>query len=435
MAQHPLLTTLESFLEGSLRAQERREVLRHLLGRCDVCINLLQPAIAAHFGGLPGARHYEQAEYEAAIDRAIDRAVDRASRLAVGEKLPPPVPAERHQGEDRYAVYEALLDHTAGLRHDNPELMVQAALNVVAVSQQLGVRHGFSPAEVADMQARGAMELANALRVADRLWEAEAQIERAYQLLTEGTGNASLSLRLRDIRASLLSARHHYPEALALLSEIESEHRRAGNRHGAGRSLLAQASLVAQLGDPDEALRTLERARPLLDPVREPDLARIVAHNRLLMLMDAGRCEEALEHLRESEALLASGGRLDQARGLWARGRIFAVLGRFGLAESALRQAREELTALGTGAHAALAGLELATLVLRRGEREEARQYATEAIDVFTSLKIRDQQVEAILVLGEALQDDLLTVRLLQSVSDFLRLSERDPRVRYRIQD
>lgn len=424
MAQHPSLTTLESFLEGSLGVHERREVLRHLLGRCDACINLLQPAIAAHFGGVPGARRYEPAEYEAVIDRALDR----TALLAVGEK---PSSREDRQGEDRYAVYEALLDHTAGLRHDNPELMVQAALNVVAVSQQLGVRHGFSPENLADMQARAAMELANALRVADRLWEAEAQIDRASQLLAEGTGSPSLSLRLRDIRASLLSARHCYPEALALLSEIESEHRRTGNRHGAGRSLLAQASLVAQLGDPQEALWILERAKPLIDPAREPDLARIVAHNRLLMLMDAGRFEEALEHLRESEAVLASGGRLDQARGLWARGRIFAVLGRLDLAESALRQAREELAALGTGAHAALAGLELATLLLRRGEREEARRYATEALDIFTGLKIRDPQVEAVLVLGEALREDLLTVGLLQSVSDFLRISERDPKARY----
>jgi tetratricopeptide (TPR) repeat protein len=376
LAQHPSLAALQSFLQGELHGERRRAVLRHLLLGCGDCLQALQPAVASHF--------------------------------------------------------ESLLAQTQALRHDEPDQMVATALNVLTIAQQLTTDHDFTEPQIADYRARATAELANALRVADRLPEAEVQMDRAFALAAAGTGDPALSLRLRDLRASLLSAQRRYPEAMMLFDEVEEAHRVAGDLHAAGRVLLAKSNSLLQRGEPQKALRKLDQALELLDPVREPALFRIAAHNRIAILIDAGHFDLASQTLQSAEDLLASGGRLDQARLLWARARIYAGLGHLALAEEALRQTLEELTALGVRAHAALAGLELATLLLHRGESAEARELAAQAVATFTPLKVRDEQLEALLVLREALQADLLTAALLRNVSDFLQRSERDPRARYR---
>ena len=416
MAQHPSLVALQSFLHGGLRGEARRAVLLHLLRGCDACLMALQPAVARHFGAVGAVEPDPVPDDTSAYDEVIDR---------VFHQFTGPPQAET-------AAYEVLLAQTQALRHDDPSEMVSTALNVVTIAQRLTTDHDFSEPQIADYQARAAAELANALRVADRLKEAEIQMDRAFSLAAAGTGEPAVSLRLRDLKASLLSAQHRYAEAMALFDEVEATHRQTGDRHAAGRVLLAKSNSLTQRGEPERALQALDEALELLDPVREPALARVAAHNRIAILIDAGRFEPALESLQAAEALLATGGRFDQARLLWAKGRILAGLSRFALAEEALRLALAELTALGVRGHAALAGLELATLLLRRGESDEARRHAIHAVETFTILKIRDEQLEALLVLREAIQADMLTAALLQNVSDFLQRAERDPQARYR---
>lgn len=418
MAQHPSLAALQSFLQGGLRGESRRAVLVHLLRGCDACLMALQPAVARHFGasGAPVAMEESLAPRELAV---YDEVIDRVFHQFTGPPQAGP------------AAYETSLAQTQALRHDDPNQMVSAALNVVAVAQRLTTDHDFSEQQIADYQARAAAELANALRVADRLNEAEIQMDRAFALAAAGTGEPAVTLRLRDLKASLLSAQHRYAEAMALFDDVEEAHRQAGDLHAAGRALLAKSNSLTQRGEPERALQALNEALELLDPQREPALSRVAAHNRIAILIDAGRFEQALESLQGAEALLAAGGRLDQARLLWAKGRILAGLSRFPLAEEALRLALAELTALGVRGHAALAGLELAPLLLRRGESDEARRHAIYAVETFTLLKIRDEQLEALLVLREAIQADMLTAALLQNVLDFLQRSEREPKARY----
>ncbi|HYG65508.1 MAG TPA: hypothetical protein VEL74_23200, partial [Thermoanaerobaculia bacterium] len=82
-------------------------------------------------------------------------------------------------------------------------------------------------------------------------------------------------------------------------------------------------------------------------------------------------------------------------------------------------------------AHAAMASLDLAVILMHRNASDEACLLADEAFGVFRGLKINDAQVEALLVLREVLEQRIVTAGFLQSLVDFLRRAEHDPYARY----
>jgi hypothetical protein len=81
--------------------------------------------------------------------------------------------------------------------------------------------------------------------------------------------------------------------------------------------------------------------------------------------------------------------------------------------------------------HEAIVGLDLAAVVMRQGRHREGLVYAAEALQEFTRLQLDDQIAEALLVLAEAITQRLVTATLVQSVADFVRKAEHDPRARY----
>jgi hypothetical protein len=335
-----------------------------------------------------------------------------------------------HRRFGLYASVKALLARSWQLRHENPEQMVYFAYFAASISKRLE-KEGFAQEKVMDLRARAVGEYANALRVADRLVEAEDHLREAFQLAALGTGDSAVELRLQDLKASLLGTQHRYSEAVQLLDHLYAASLMHGDRHRAGRVLITKGLYVGYSGDVDEALALLEKGSAMLDATRDSELARLALHNRLNFLVEDARLESALALLEQHRDLLRSGGQLDRCKLLLAESRICAGLGLLDLAEESYYEVKAGFLALGVDGHAALSALELATVLMRQGKSSEARQFATEALQVFTRLNIPDTQVEALLVLAEALRSELLSAGLLQSVGEFLRRAEHDPKARY----
>ena len=114
-------------------------------------------------------------------------------------------------------------------------------------------------------------------------------------------------------------------------------------------------------------------------------------------------------------------------------GQIHAGMGNFDLAEHLFRQSAEGFKESGILGHEALASLHLATAVLRQNDTRyaEAVRLIVNALNTFSQLQLRPQVSEALDVLLHAIHDGLLTATLLQSVTDFLRLADRDRRARF----
>jgi hypothetical protein len=433
LTDHIAPAVLSRFHLGEASNEEARAVVAHLLTGCPLCMAQTSASPA------PAPEPEAADVYDLAIGRAFaavslhgtraSRVKDETRRvLARFERRPPDAGAVER--EDPVAALEALLARTWSLRHEDPQATLHHAR--LAVSAARRICDGYNEEQRADFQARALGELANALRGVDELDEAGQALDAADAMYAASARGAESGLRLKEVRASLLGARHSFAEACTLFAEVHRGLLALGDRNGAARALLGKGFYTGLAGATDEAFRLFDAALDLIDSSAEPRLREIAVHNKLLFLVDGGRLAQALELLdQHRDWLWESGGPVDRAKLLGIEGRIHTRLGHAKRAEVAFRETKQRFAAAGVAGHEALITLDLASVVMRQGHAREASDLALEALHVFDRLKIRDQVSEALLVLGEALRAGLLTAGLLESVAEFVRRSEHDRRMRY----
>jgi len=459
-------------LKGSLPADEVRGVVAHLIDGCKSCQAELRPWASSllHPEPTPSARAFMLAELgdapvargalsaaneaaEAAIDPALDAAYDRAldrafasvrlhGTKAVREKervqkvlamlTEHGVEALSVQRDGRYPVFEALLQRSWALRHDDPAQMADLAWFATLVAKNLG-RDGFTTQQVADFEARALGELGNAHRVANRYEMAEQALSRALAFSAAGTGDALLNARLFDLRASLLGDQRRFKAALDLLDVVHSTHLTVGDRHSAGRALISKGIYTGYSGEPREALRLIQQGLGLLDEGREPGLRMLALHNQIYLLVDCGLFREARTLLWQNRWQLQKvGGHIDQLKLAFLEGRINAGLGYYDRAERAFLDVKAGFAACGMGIHSGIASLDLASVLMQQGRNAEAQGVAEEAADAFIALNVEGEALAALLILRLAFERQRATAWLLQSVAEFLRRVEHDPTAQFR---
>jgi tetratricopeptide (TPR) repeat protein len=433
---HPTLAELEKFVWNRLSAERSRTVVAHLVQGCAACT----VALAPHLEGMLGLEDppeltlspREDAEYDAAIDRALATALQFAGkpRGRARRTVPPlagslleagaqPVPYPRDIPD-----FEALLEQSWALRHENPEEMVRLAeralvLAVGAASQDLGERR------VADLRCRAWMELGNAHRAADDLSNAELALGHATELYLQGTQDEVLAARLFDVQASLLGARRRFDLAETALDLVFAIHRRRGDHHLAGRALISKGTYVGYQGDAEESVRLIEQGLGLIDEGHDPQLLFVALHNQARFLTDCGRLREARIALWKLKARrLDPGGRISELKVRWLEGQINAGLGELDRAELALLDVRSGFAEAGLGYKAALAGLELGAVMLRRGQTDAAIAEVLAAVDVFQSLGIAREAGVSVLLLKKGCERRIADVALLEYVIGLLRKAE-----------
>jgi len=174
----------------------------------------------------------------------------------------------------------------------------------------------------ADHAARAWGELANALRVADRLREAEQAFGRAYEFFRQGTQDRRLLMRLLDLEASLLGTRREFRRALERLTTLASMYRGAGETHLTGRTLITKSLYLYYEGKSHEAYRTLEDGLGLIDKDRDPSLLATAVLNQLLLLVDCEQFTEARIFLFNHRAQINQTGRITALKLRGTEGRI-----------------------------------------------------------------------------------------------------------------
>lgn len=328
-------------------------------------------------------------------------------------------------------AYEAFLERSWNLRHDDPEEMVRLAMYATLVAGRLDpATHGAQ--RVKDLECRAWSALGNAYRVADNLDAAEFALGRAAELYLEGTQDELLGARLFDLQASLYGARRSFAAALETMDVVHDLYVRHGDLHLAGRALIKKGSYSGLANDPGEAIRLLQRGLEMIDADREPQLALSAVHNTAFFLVECGRFREARALVWQNLPRYEThGGRLDRIKLQGLRGLICAGLGELGRAEEYLKAARQGFEEAGVRYHAAIAGLDLAVVWLRQGRRDEARDLVLDCARVFLDLRIQREALAAVLVLQRAFEKGLEAGALLDKVREFLRRIEQDPAITF----
>ncbi|HKI05161.1 MAG TPA: hypothetical protein VKK31_24490 [Thermoanaerobaculia bacterium] len=443
MYDHPTPAELEAFVWNRMPAGRSHEIVLHLLLGCEPCRAVLTPHLEGMLGlADPPERVLTAAEdtaYDAALDRAFATASRRAEELrekgtgaaallvAAGPEGFPEMPEHLRT----VPVFEALLERSWSLRHENPEEMVRLANWARFLADKLDPETLGTEA-VNDLRCRAWIELGNAHRVADDLAEAETALSRAADLFVLGSRDELLSARLFDVQASLYSDSRRFDLAETALDFVFAIHRRRGDTHLAGRALISKGTFVGYRGEAEEAIDLLQQGLDLVDGDREPRLVLAAIHNQARLLVDSGRHREARMTLWKLKARgIDLGGQINELKVRWLEAQINVGMGELDRAEQALFEVKQGFEEGALGYKAALAGLELGAVLLRQGKTRDSIREVLAAADVFIALGISREAGASLLLLRKTFELNMADMVLLEYVIGLLRRAENEPEARF----
>lgn len=444
---------VERFRRGDAGRDEAREVVRHLLSGCADCREVTSRIWLARNPPLPDAgddaqepaEHSDGYDYTAVFAR-VERQVHRHQLLVAEERAAVPglrlelarhprsrqeVLADNSSKFQSWSVVESLLDDCRRLCQSDQEEAAHLARLATRLAQRLEPEH-YGAERVRDLQARSWAELANIWRIRGLHREAEQCFERARDFLAQGTGDPVEKAAVLSLEASMWNNRKVFDRAIALVDRTIAIARRLGESELLAKALIQKAKYRADRGCAEEALSLLLEAQQHLEPALDPRLAVTVQHNVLYSLVQAGRYEEAAAGLPDTRALYRKFDYpVDQIRLAWLEARIFRGLERPVEAEERFRFAFDRMLAEGLDYDAAMVGLDLAVLLCEQNRSAETRELAAAMLPVFSSQRIHQEAIAALLVFREAAMQERLSTELARRLSSYLQRSLTEPGLRF----
>ena len=373
------------------------------------------------------ALHLEEETYDAVLDRLEGRLARGSDVLVTARPSPQSLFDELlgHRAIEglfqvhstrRYASLAlcGLLLHKSGeLAAAAPEQAHRATALAAAAAEQLDLDLYGAPV-VQDTRAIAWAYLSETGRVQADLRSAESSMHAAGRLLAAGR---RAQAELLTLQASLRACGGRFEEALGLLNRAATIHRRDGDRHLLGRTLLKKATVLGNAGLPGAAVRLIRRSMDLIDPPREPRLMVCATHNFIWFLNESGRGTEALASLQGARRLYRQAGdRRHLGRRRWLEGKLAP---RLSAAEGALAEARDELAREGLCYEAALAAMDLAVLYANENRGAAMRRQADQMLPLFRSGAMYRETMVALLSFQKD-AEHIPPAALLQELGDHL---------------
>jgi len=220
-----------------------------------------------------------------------------------------------------------------------------------------------------------------------------------------------------------------FDEAITLADEVGRIYDELGERALAATNMVQKA--IAQLlsGAPEAAVRTLNRAIPLIDSESDPNLLLAACQNLIVAYVEMGEPEQALSLYFEAQSLFRDiQDPLNALRVAWQEGRLLRDLGHLRAAEAAFLRAREGFQERELLYEVAAILLDLSEVHLRLGEIEKLHEEVAQMVPIFQALGVDRETLAALLQLQKAEQQSRQAFELIRFVRSRLeQLSQRQP--------
>lgn len=410
---------LRRFLRAEAAPEEARWVVGHLVSGCPECAELAH-RLSGELRLWPrSGRAPSDDRYEEVFDRAFAFASTEERRIALERLrgwgqwafLEPMPPGERLalvESEPSYhtfGLYDRLLEAGRHAIRVEPAEAVDIVNLAIAVADRLDPER-IGRQRVADFRSAARAELGNAKRLAADFPGARQAFNEAWRILEqEGSNEPVERARLFSLEASYLNDLGEFETAESVLEEAGSLYRQAGDLHLQGRTLFKMGDIIGHI-DPERGLAHIQKALPLLDPQREPRIELCAWHDCAWYLNDSGHPDEALAVLEQARPLYAQfSDSYTQLRLHWLEGRIASNLGDLVEAESVFQQLWEEFRARDLRHELVLVSIDLAEVLVKKGETNRAAELAEECYPIFEAWGLHRYALAAWLFFQHALAE------------------------------
>ena len=433
---HVPVEWLERFLRLEASEEEVRQVARHLAMGCTDCADLTH-RITDEIGlsGSPGeGRAAWELAYAEVFVRALAFSNEEERRLALDklrgwgqwaflEPLPPDTRFAVVASDPRYhtlGLHDRLLEAARWASRTEPAEAVDIVRLAILVADLLdpvlfGERH------LADLKAAAWAAHGNALRIADEFEAARHAYNRAWHFLEKGTGDPAQEVRLISLEASYMKDVGDFELAEAALAEALQLARRIGDAHEQGRILFQMGDVIGYV-HPEKGIAYIQKALALIDQPRDPRLELCALHALAVFLNESDKPAEALAVLDRARPLYQQfQDDMSQLRLHWLEARITFRLGDLTEAEAILAQLWEEFRARSLYQEVVLVTIDLAQVLVRKGEPERAARLAAESFAVMKGWGLRADALSAWIVFQNALAQGAGAGDLFERVGEYYR--------------
>jgi tetratricopeptide (TPR) repeat protein len=309
--------------------------------------------------------------------------------------------------------------------------MLELAKSALLAAERLAPSRRYPEALLNDLRARAAAELSNAERVNEHFLLAEDALVKACSYAEGGTGDLILQARMDELAASLRKDQRRTEEADALLDSACRAYLKLGENHLAGRALIKRGVNFGIGERAREGVALLTRAVELLAQ-GDPQLLAVAEHNLIDALVDAGDALKASRlYLKSNLRVIFKDDPLNLIRLRWLQGKISGGRQRFEDAEKVLARVRDEFRALGLEYVAAVAGLDLAKVLLAQGKHRELHALSVELVARARAKRIHQGARDALRCFEIMCRYGAATAHTTKLLQRFLEESERRPSLRF----
>lgn len=429
---HPSLEDFRAFFRsksGPGKSARNSKILRHLLAGCQTCrerlgemglegsrlarLVLLPGGASEEPDASPAANEYDYGNAFAKVDQAVsallspdpDTEASPETLWAELGALPASEQIDKVQSDPRFAtpaIVKDLMDRSHHVRYRDPEEMLRLADLARLASEACSPSQAGQELRLADLRGRAWGQFGNALRVNGRLREAEAALMSADNYRGAGTGDPMLRASRLERWTSLRTAQGLYDNAVELAEEAGQIYRELGETHLLASTMVQKAIAYLYAGEPESAIRTLNRAIPLIDHEDDPNLLLAACHNLIHAYVALDRPEQALLLYSEVRTLYREfDDPMILLRAAWQEGNLLRDLGHLRAAETILFNAREGFLERSLTYEAALISLDLAAIYVKLGLSEDLKQTVAAAVPIFRALGVDREALAALLQLQQ----------------------------------
>lgn len=430
LADHLNTRDFAEFLRNATepgRSARNNRLVRHLLASCSPCQENLKKAVSQELGERDYGASFAGAERS--LDSFLAKEMSGQSSpeelLAELSPLPAEEQAARVATDPRFAMpgfVRHLVDASHAVRYKDAARMLHLANLARLAAEGCTVEAAGSEPKRADLRAHAWRQYGNALRVLGRLHDSEEAVATARRHLEAGTRDPILRAQFCTLAAaSLRMAQRRFSEAIELCSDAGEIYAELGDNHALAGSLVQKAIALLYSGEAEEAVRTLNRAIPLIEPDRDPHLLLAACHNLVRCYAELGRPEHALSIYSEMRGLYKRfDDPLIRLRAGWQEALLLRDLGHLRAAETALLEVRQGYVGREILYEAALVSLDLASVYVKLQAEAELRQTVAETVPIFQALGVGREVLASLLQLQQLSRQTRQALDLLRTLNSRL---------------